>query len=250
METAVYDAFKEVLKDAKTTINGEEKTLLDIVTYWEEGVEKTKTANKDLTAQRETWETKEKEYKQTITDVEKLKSDLETQLSEIKGKSGKKDEQRTELEKMINTLTDQVNSLKEASENAEKKAQEMEEKASKANYTASIKSLREKILTGLSEHKITGNRAELAIETIMAKEFAKLVKDDETGLYSESFCTQKDGKLLAADVGTMCKWFADTNQFLVEGSGKPGTGNQHNSSGPSKNSGGKRNYLSMIDNKE
>ena len=248
MDTGVYDALKEKLGDTKIKIGEEEKSLIDIVVDWEDGVVKTRTANKDLTGQRDTWEKREKEFKTAVEQLETAKNSLQAQLDDLqkKGSSGK--EKETELQKQINALNDQVKSLKETSEAADKRARDMEDKANKANETASVKGLREKIINGLSKYKIVGERADLAIEAIMAKGFAKLVKDDETGLYSESFCTLKDSKQLAADCEVMCKWFADTNQYLVEGSGMPGTGNQHNSVGPPK-SGGKRNYMSMISNR-
>lgn len=244
MDTALYDALKEKLGEEKVKIGEDEKTLLEVVADWEEGVVKTREANKDLTRQREEWEKKEREYKTTITDFNTAKSDLEKQLTELKGKSGNNDKKESELEKKINSLTDQIKTLEELHGNAEKKAQEAEERALKANKIAAEKGLREKIINSLSKYKISGNRAEIAIEAIMAKGLASL-DQSESGLYEESFCTVKDGKKLAADVDLMCKWFSEDNPYLVEGSGKPGTGNDHRSSGPPQ-SGGNRSYLSMI----
>ena len=82
----------------------------------------------------------------------------------------------------------------------------------------------------------------------MAKGYAKITADSETGLYKRSFMVYKDGKELAADVKTLCKWFADTNPFLVSASGKTGTGMNHDTSKPGGES-GERNYLAMISKK-
>lgn len=235
METEIYDALKEKLGDAKIKIGEDEKGLLDVVADWEEGVVKTRAANKDLTTQREAWEKKERDFKSAAESLESAKNELKTQIEDLQKKGSGKKEEKAEWEKQVNALTEQINELKGKAEQAEVNAKTMEEKANKANETASVKNLREEILKELANNKITGSRADTAIDSILAKGFAKIMKNEETGLWEQSFCTKKDGKLLAADLKTACKWFADTNQYLVEGSGKPGTGNNHNSSKPANN---------------
>lgn len=252
METTVYDAFKKVLepiKDVKVKIGDEEKTLLETVVYWEEGVEKTKAANKDLTAQRETWETKEKEYKKTIADINTIKVDLEKKIEESTGKTSKSKEEKAEWERQLNTVNDQLKSMSEKLQAAEKLSKENEERAKQANEKASRESLSTDLIKELAEHKILGSQADFAVTAILAKGFAKITADSETGLYKRSFITNKDGKELAADIKSLCKWFAEQNQFLVSASGKTGTGMQHQSGNPDKN-GNNREYFSMISQKK
>ena len=247
METAVYDALKEKLGDAKIKIGEEEKGLLEIVSYWEEGVEKTKVANKDLTRQREEWEKQEKEYKKQLGDLGTVKTDLEKKLEELSGKSGKKSQESEELQKQLNAAIDKIKTVEEAQQAAEKKAREAEEKSVQANKVASEEGLKKDLLTELAENKIVGTQGDFAVTTIMAKGFAKLVPDETTGLYKRSFCTKKDGKELAAELKSMCKWFAEANPFLVASSGKPGTGSIHDGGKTGESSsGGRRNYMSMI----
>ena len=234
MENAVYDALKEKLGDAKIKVGEEEKGLLELVAYWEEGVEKTKAANKDLTTQRETWEKERKEFKTNLETLSTVKGDLEKQLEELK-KGGKGNTQEKEdFTRQINALTEQINTMTASQKAAEQKAKDAEERAQQANKMASEEGLRKDLMTELANHKIIGTQADFAVTTIMAKGLAKLVTND-SGLYQRSFCTQKDGKELAADLSAMCKWFADSNTFLVSGSGKPGTGMPHDANKPATN---------------
>lgn len=244
MDAAVYDALKEKLGDAKIKIGEEEKPLLDLVSYWEEGVEKTKTANKDLTAQREAWEKERKELKESVTGATIVKTDLEKKLEELQKKGGAGNaEKENELQKQINALTDQIGFLKTEYEGSQQKAKELEEKALQANKKASEEGLRNDLITELAKYKIEGERSADAVAIINSQGYAKLVQSD-AGLYERSFCTVKDGKQLSATVDQLCKWIAETRPYLVSSSGKPGTNNNHNSNNPAPNSG--RNYYSMI----
>jgi chromosome segregation ATPase len=251
METTVYDQFKKVLepiKDVKVKIGDEEKTLLETVVYWEEGVEKTKAANKDLTAQRETWEKTEKEFKKALSDITATKADLERKLEESSGKGKKTESEKKEWEQQLNAVNDQLKGMNEKLQAAEKLAKDNEVKAQQANEKASRENLSSDLLKELSEYKIVGSQADFAITAILAKGFAKITADSETGLYKRSFITNKDGKELAADIKSLCKWFAEQNQFLVSASGKTGTGMQHQSGSPDKN-GNNQNYYGMIQQK-
>ena len=248
METTVYDQFKKVLepiKDVKVKIGDEEKTLLDTVVYWEEGVEKTKAANKDLTAQRETWEKTEKEFKKALSDITATKVELEKKLEESSGKGKKTESEKKEWEQQLNAVNDQLKVMNEKLQVAEKLAKDNEVNAQQANEKASRESLSTDLLKELSEYKIVGSPADFAITVILAKGLAKITADSETGLYKRSFITNKDGKELAADIKSLCKWFAEQNQFLVSASGKTGTGMQHQSGNPEKN-GNNQNYYGMI----
>lgn len=252
METTVYDAFKKVLepiKDVKVKIGDEEKTLLETVVYWEEGVEKTKAANKDLTAQRETWETKEKEFKRNINDLSATKADLEKKIDEYSGKGKKAEGEKKEWEQQLNAVNEELKQLKIEREEEKQARLKAEEKAAQANEKASRESLTTDLIKELAEYKIVGNQADFAVTAILAKGLAKITVDSETGLYKRSFITNKDGKELAADIKTLCKWFAEQNQFLVSASGKTGTGMDHQGGNPNKN-GNNQNYFSMVSQKK
>lgn len=252
LETTVYDELKKKLGDStvkvKVNVNGvdEEKGLVDYIAYIEEGVEKTKAANKDLTQQRENWEKQEKEYKKTVADITAIKTELEKKVEESTGKSSKSKEEKAEWERQLNAVNEKLKEMEEKNKAAENRVKESEERAKQANEKASKEGLSKDLLTELAENKIVGTQADFAVNVILSKGFAKLIPDSETGLYRRSFATFKDGKELAADVKTLCKWFADTNQFLVSSSGKPGTGTQHSSGQQPPTGSGKRNYFSMI----
>lgn len=252
LETTVYDELKKKLGDStvkvKVKVNDveEEKNLVDYIAYIEEGVEKTKAANKDLTQQRENWEKQEKEYKKTVADITAIKTELERKVEESTGKTSKSKEEKAEWERQLNAVTDQLKIMKEQNEAAEKRIKDSEERAKQANEKASKENLSNDLLKELADYKITGVNADFAITTILAKGFAKIAPDSETGLYKRSFMTSKDGKELAADIKTMCKWVAETYPFLVSSSGKQGTGTQHSNGQQPTTGSGKRNYFSMI----
>lgn len=245
MDQEVYDALKEKLSDGKIVYNGEEKSLIDLVAYWEEGVQKTKAANKDLTTQREAWEKERKTLKESANAVLVTKEELEKKLetSQKKDDNGPKEE----LQKEINTLADKLNTLTSEYEASKSRVVELEEKALKANKQASEESLRSALLTGLTKHKIEGEKAIDAVAIINSQGYAKLIQGND-GAYEKSFCTVKDGKQLSASLDQLCKWIAETRPYLVSSSGKLGTGHNHSSSGPAFST-GSRSYYSMISNK-
>lgn len=246
MDTVVYDKLKEKIGTEKIVVEGKEVDLLALVSDWEEGVIKTRAANKDLTQQREKWETAEKEYKKTLTDLSTAKTELEKKISETTGKAGEKTTELEEMKKTLNAMTEQITSLTTKASSAEAAAELARENMNKANQKASEETLRKELMTELGDLKIVGTQADFAITAIFAKGFAKLVPDSETGFYQRSFCTIKDGKELRAEnAKTLCKWFAENHPFLVSGSGKSGTGMPHDSK--STNPGGNTgNYFSMI----
>lgn len=249
MDTTIYDTLKEKLGDAKVkSATGEDVPLIDLVADWEEGVVKTRAANKDLTAQRESWEQKEKDYKKTVSELSTLKEDLTKKVKDFSGGTDKTFQEREEFQKQINALTDQIKTMSESLTSSQQEILRAKEEAKQANAKASEEGLKKDILTELSEHKITGaQETDFAITTIMAKGLAKIVLDDK-GLYSRSFCIRKDGKELAADLKSLCKWVAESNPYLVSSSGKKGTGTNHTSS-PDAPSAGNRSYFQMLNNK-
>lgn len=247
MDTQVYDALKKALgpvTDIKVQVRGEEKTLLDAVVDWEDGVEKTRSANKDLTQQRESWETKEKEYRSTLATLTATKDALEKQVQDKDGTTKKKSQESEELQRLLNAQNEKIENLAKVHEESLKKVADAEERAKSANKKASEESLKKDLVTSLAEYKIEGAQADFAVTTILAKGFAKVVDNDE-GLYERSICTVKEGKSLAADLKTLCKWVSETMPFLVSASGKSGTGMQHKSDSPEK-SGNAQNYFSML----
>lgn len=250
MDTQIYDELKTKLSDSKTKvkIGDEEKSVLDYILWIEEGVEKTKSANRDLTSQRESWEAKEKEYKKNLTDLNTLKADLEKKAEEATKVGGKKSQESEELQRQINAALEKITSLEKAREDAEKRQKDAEEKAKQANAKASEESLRKDLITELAEYKIVGTQADYACQIILSKGYARLIADPDTGLYKRSICTNKDGKELAADMKTMCKWFAEISPFLVSASGKTGTGMNHEGTRSDRGHSNNGNYLSMISN--
>jgi len=246
MDTVVYDKLKEKLGEEKVTIEGKETKLVDLVADWEEGVRKTRVANKDLTGQRESWESKEKEYKKTINEFNSVKSDLEKKIEELAGGTKKKSAEAEELQRTLNAMNEQITDLTKRHEAAEMKAKEADERAKQANQKASNEELRKDIMTELAQHNIIGVQADFAVTNIFARGWAKLNPTD-AGLYERSFCTYKDGKELKANtIKDLCKWFAETNTFLVSSNGKQGTGNDHNARNPVTKPGNSGNYYSMI----
>lgn len=244
MDAEVYEALKEKLGDAVIKIGEEEKPLLDVVTYWEEGVEKTKLANKDLTTQREAWEKERRELKDSVTAATNLKTELEEKLEALQKKGGNNSVKEQEFEKQINALTDQINTLTESYKKAQEDAKAAKENALQANRKASEEGLRNDLITNLNKYNIKGSQAEDAIAIITSKGNAKLIQNSESGLYERSYCITKDGKQLAANLEQVCKWIAETRPYLVSSSGKQGTGANHTSNNPAATRA--RSYASMI----
>ena len=244
MEQAVYDALKETCGDKTVTLNGEEKSLFEIAVDWEEGVRKTRDANKDLTGQRETWEREKREFKSQLDETRTKLTEAQSQLDETTNKTKKKDQQSEQAQKEINTLTDKINSLTELYEAAEKARKEEKERSIMASRNIAVESLKSDIIKELNNHKIIGNQATIALNTIIGQGYAKVVDGDE-GAYQRSFSTYKDGKELNAEsLNAMCETFAKDNPFLVSGSGTTGTGNNHTSN--SNESGNNQNYFAML----
>lgn len=232
MEAAVYDALKKAVGTStdKIKIGDEEKTALEWATYWEEGVEKTKTANKDLTGQRETWERERKDYKNKLDELTTTKSDLEKKIEELSGKGKKESGEKEELIKSLNAVNDRVAQMEKLREEDQKKVKEANEKALAANQKASEESLRGDLIKELAENKIEGSNADLAVTFILSRKYAESKQDNE-GYFKRSFMIEKEGKQLSATIKDMCKWFAESNKSLVSSSGMPGTGTNHSSSG-------------------
>jgi hypothetical protein len=153
------------------------------------------------------------------------------------------------LQRTINALNDKIEQASKSIKDQEQKIKDADERARSANKKASEESLTKEVLTELSAYKIVGSQADFAVTAIIAKGFAK-VEENSEGLYERSICTIKDGKPLKASLKEMCKWFAESNQFLVSSSGKPGTGMQHQSNNPERNAGANRNYYGMVANKK
>lgn len=246
MESAVYDVLKEKLGDTKIKIDEEEKSVLELVSYWEEGVSKTKAANKDLTTQREAWEQERKTFKESVQALTDAKSELTEKLEAFQKKNKGSTDEKEEFQKQINALTEQIETLQGNYKEAQERAKGLEEKAILANKKASEEGLRNDLITNLTKHKIEGDKAADAIAIINSQGFAKLIQNSESGLYERSFCTTKDGKQLSASMDQLCKWIAETRPYLVSSSGKTGTGHTHDSHGPAH---ARSSYYNMISNR-
>ena len=183
MDAEVYEALKEKLGDAAIKIGDEEKPLLALVAYWEEGVEKTKIANKDLTTQRESWEKERREIKESFNAANNLKAELEERLEALQKKGGNNSVKEQEFEKQINALTDQISTLTENYNKAQEDAKAAKENALQANRKASEEGLRNDLITNLDKNNIKGSQAEDAIAIITSKGNAKLIQNSESGLY-------------------------------------------------------------------
>ena len=251
MQSDVYDALKEKLGDAKIVIDGEERALLDQVSYWEEGVIKTREANKDLTRQREEWETEKRTLRSSLEEKASLIADLEKKaqestlskedkekLEKLKGGSLIEREAYQKLENTVNDLQKQLDEEKAAREQA---AQEIKTAA----LNGEKQKLKNEIMSELQKYDIIGVAAENAYHDIEAKGMAK-VSDGESG-FTRTFTIVKDGKDLVSNLADMAKRYADDHKFLVRPSGHRGTENNHqNRVGGS--AGNSRNYRSMIYN--
>ena len=238
METLVFDKLKgKGLADEKITItdhNGVQKevSLLDYVIDLDEGVTKTRAANKDLTIQREAWEKQEKTYKQKETELTTKAEALEKEKNELSGKGNKKGQELEEVTRQLNAVNDKLTQLEALRVAAEAKAVEAEKRA-KTNASRSAEdALKADIITELGKHKISGAQAEAAFAVIKTKGNAKIEEDAATGTYKRIFVNIKDGKELAADIKNMCENFAQENKFFVSASGMPGTGTNHESNKP------------------
>lgn len=256
METLVFDKLKgKGLADEKVTITDhtgvqKEVTLLEYVMDLDEGVTKTRAANKDLTTQREAWEKAEKAYKQKETDLTAEKIALEKQRDELSGKGNAKKQETEELTRQINAMSEQLKQLGEKYNAAEQKAKEAEARARTNSLRSAEDNLKADIITELGKHKIVGQQAEAAYAVIKTKGNAKVEEDAATGSFKRIFVNIKDGKELAADIKNMCESFAQDNQFFVSASGRPGTGTNHESNRPVKNGDKEPSAFDMLNMKE
>lgn len=233
MNTVVYDKLKEKLGDEKVTgDDGVEKKLFEVVVDWEEGVTKTRAANKDLTGQREQWEAKEKEYKIKLTDLEKAKSEAEKKIGELSGTSSKKNQESEELTRKLNAMSEEITQLSEKLKTAEDARIKAEDMAKTNSRTSNEEALKADIFTELGKHKISGAQAEAAWALIKQRGNARIIENAENGQYSRVFVNLKDGKELASDLKGMCEVFAQENTWAQSASGKPGTGDNHQSNTP------------------
>ena len=79
----------------------------------------------------------------------------------------------------------------------------------------------------LAKNHITDVKNETAMHTIFAKGHATL-ETDEAGNTVEGYYTfNKDGEKVTSNLENMVSSFAENNKFLVQSSGKRGTGQDH-----------------------
>ncbi len=238
MDSPVYDKLKgKGLADERVKIvdhKGEERemSLLDYVVDLDEGVTKTRLANKDLTTQRETWETEKKEFKTNLKTLTEKKVELEGQIEELSGKTNKKSKESEELLRQFNAVSEEIKQLKADNAAAKEEARIAKETSRADRLRSAEETLKSDIITELGKQKITGAQAEAAFAVIKTKGSARVEEDSEGKSYKRIFVNIKDGKELASDIKNMCENFAKENQFFVSASGNSGTGGSHDSNRP------------------
>lgn len=228
MLQAHYDTLKSKLEGVMLDVDGQQKSAIELVSYWEEGVRKTRDANKDLTTQRDQWESERKTLKTQLDQLTAAKTDLEKKIEEASGTGKKKTAENEELTRQLNALADQIKTLDQKYKEAEEQRQVAAVAAKESSKAAATEKLKADIVNELGKHKIVGSQAEAAFATMTFKGMTRIVEDAEKG-FVPVFVTLKDGKELSASLSSMCKTFADENPFFVSASGNKGSGEPHKS---------------------
>lgn len=238
MPEAIYTPLKEKLADTKVTVEGTEVLLIDVIAgkegWYEKSVhaKKIQDNNADLTKQRDEWEKSEKEYKAKQTE-------LETEIDKAKENQLTVEERKEFLNIKKKGMTDDVSAKFNALEVSNKELSEKigaltsdlenEKKTStEAKFNGAKKSLDNKILTTLAEHRIEGTKADAALAIMHAKGFIGISKNDD-GTFNEKFRIFKDNKELESNLNKMVETFAKDNEYLVSGTKTGGTGTEHTS---------------------
>lgn len=242
MDSIIYDSLKEACSEKTININGEDKSLLDIVVDWEDGFTRTKNVNEDLKSQRDEWKETKRKLNEQLADYEKAKTELEEKLNSVNGKASSKANELSAKDKQILELTQRIEQMNNSLEEMQKRATENEERAKNITMQSALEKMRNDVITELGKYGITGNQSDLAWTAIVSKGFAKIV--DTNDEIKTIFSITKDNKELATDIAGMCREFAEQNKYLVSPSGNKGAGEVHKSNTPS--SANKGNYFNMI----
>jgi hypothetical protein len=231
----MYDLLKESLSGKKAESlfeSGKEADLLDeLVKIYDfaQAKEKVQLANQDLVKQRDSWSLSKKELEDKIklfeSEVEKLK---QSQLSDEERQNYLKLKDKgmnADVEAKINALTSQIEGLQSAIK-VEQEAKEAERKsATQARYEREIEQLKSDLMKKLADAKIEGNRADIAIDSILSKGMAK-IEETEKG-FARKIRLFDNGKELESNLDDMVVKFAQQHDYLVSGTKQGGTGQQH-----------------------
>ncbi len=235
MKSSVHDKLKKLLEG--------EKDLLETIVGWQdaaEAKEKVQTANEEISKERD--ELKELSTNQK-NDLEKATKSLTEKDDEIKrlqdGQLTDEDRKKIELmnnkgmspdaEAKFNKLTEVVETL-QTSLNAEKEERTKDKEIiaqTKQNEASAL--LRSDLTNALSEAKIVGDSAEMALSFITSKGLAKINKPENGEGFTRSIIIQKDGKPFEATPKELAEHIAATHENLVSSSGNTGSGADHSS---------------------
>jgi len=249
MPELIYSSLKSALNENKVKIGDEEKPLLDVVAGWydlSEASDKIKTANADLTSQREKWEGSEKDYKTKLKDLEDSKTALETESDKLKESQLTEDERKqwlaikgkgmtSDVEAKLNAAIQASTEAKQQIDTLTNSLKERDEKLLVEKMTGAEKSLEARMVTELAKHKVEADQAKLAILGMKGGGWVKVDKDDQ-GNIVEKFRAIRDGKELEASFEGMVETYASQNEFLKRGTQSSGTGQNHNNSGKTSSS--------------
>jgi hypothetical protein len=236
MQKALHDKLTELLK--------EEKDLLKNIVDWQdaaEAKEKVQKANEDLTGERDGLkdlvktqkaevEAKEKSLSEKDAEVKRLQAGQLTEEDKRNLDEYKKKGMTPDIEVKLNTLNDTIKTLNERLDLSEKAQIANQEALTKAKLDEAKALQRSALTTALSDAKITGEDAEIALAYISSKELAKLTKPENGGAYVENFYIIKDGsRIEAKSAKELAEHFAATHENFVRSSGNVGSGNNHSS---------------------
>jgi hypothetical protein len=236
MERELKEILDEALNGKNYQVDGEEKPLVEIVEGAfdkADAAEKIQSANKDLTAQRESWKEQERELKKAIEDskgeIERLQKGSLSDEDRKRLEEYKRSGMTPEVEAKYNTLSEQLQKMTEEQNNLQKTLEEKERKAREAELQGRSQSLKGELRDALSKVGINSS-ASVAINHILAEGMAKVENGDDG--FKTVYTIKKDGKPYAAkSAAEIAEHFARENEQLVDSSGRSGTGENHESGG-------------------
>lgn len=243
LPSVIYDVLKEKLADVKVEYEGAaDVLLLDLITdnegWYEKAIaaKKIQENNKAMKDEKKALEAEKKELSEKVkTLVSEIDKTKENQLTEDE----RKEFLKLKKQGMTDDMTARFNAIeasnKELADRLASMNTELEterQKAISASINGARKELENKALTALSRHRIEGSRAAAALAILKQEGMIDVVRDENNGGYKEKIRIYKDGKELESSLEKMCETFAKENEYLVSGTSRGGTGDEHrNSSG-------------------
>lgn len=231
----LYDLFKSKLADDTF----EEKKIVDILAEVfdkADAKDKVQKANQEISSEREKLKEEIKAIKDALTQKEKelesvkvnaLSEDEKKKIADLKSKG-----MTPENEAKFNSLMQKVQEFEETLKK-ERDARESNEKLLKESKKSErYQALKNKVIGALSEKRILGDNAKIALSFLESEGMIKLNENDD-GTFSESFVIQKDGKPFDVKLEDLASEIATKHENLVMSSGRQGAGDSYTPSGNS-----------------